>query len=99
MSGHLEVGHRVMSIPTPRMTPGMSPGGPPRHRKGHHLLDPGLKVGDVGAGMLEVVRSNSSIALMTGNTAALSQARVLEAFREMIFASIRVRRTSSEVQR
>jgi len=45
--------------------------------------------------MLEADRSNSSMVLMTGNAAALSRARVLEASREAISASIRVRKTSS----
>jgi len=45
--------------------------------------------------MLEADRSNSSMVLMTGKAAALRRARVLEASREAISASIRVRSTSS----
>src|SRR5665647_636780 len=49
--------------------------------------------------MLEADRSNSSMVLMTGNAAALSRARVLEASREAISASIKVRSISSGAQR
>lgn len=58
-----------------------------------------VRYAQVGAGIEDADRSNSSIVLSTGKVAALSRARSLEASRAETSASIRVRRTSSGAQR
>ena len=49
--------------------------------------------------MEEALRSNSSRVLVTGNAAALSRVRALEASRAVISASTRVRSSSSGAHR